>query len=416
MADKTPISALFKLTPQEAVDYLQGRDQIEQTFSWQDMWQDEHAHRFTVSRLANLDLLQSIQDGITKNVNGDLSRRDWMKNSQAMLEQAGWWGKNEVLDPDTGEMVTTTFDPARLKLIFDTNTRMAYSAGLWQRIERNKKTHPYIRYITQRDERVRELHKGWHNLTLPVNHPFWQTHFPPNGWRCRCRAVSISQAEYDKGLSPLGEALNKVAPKIEYRDWVNKRTGAIERVPVGIDPGFGYNPGMARAANLEQVETQKLAAAAPALSAQYRATGALAAQAETFVARALASRAEKQVALALAAVPDAFSALADKIDGVKTAGKQMALDHDSVLHIIDEHGSDLEIARGQIPIDAADFLLVADALQSPDSVTLGEPHKSKNGAYRLEAIMLAGGWRYLVVFEVRRLYIVPFTMWKWVKK
>lgn len=260
MADKTPIAALFRLTPQEAVDYLAGRGQLAQTFSWQDMWQEEHATQFTVSRLANLDLLQSIQDGITKSVNGDLSRRDWMKDTQALLEQAGWWGKKEVLDTATGETVITTFDPARLKLIFDTNTRMAYSAGLWQRIERNKKTHPYIRYITKRDEKVRLSHRAWDNLTLPVDHPFWQTHFPPNGWRCRCRAMSISQAEYDKGLSPLGETLNKTAPKIETRDWINKRTGAVERVPVGIDPGFGYNPGMAaaRAENLASVARGKL--------------------------------------------------------------------------------------------------------------------------------------------------------------
>jgi len=267
MADKTPIAALFKLTPQEAVDYLQGRGQLAQTFSWQDMWQEEHAHQFTVSRLANLDLLQSIQDGITRSVNGDLSRRDWTKSAQALLEKAGWWGRKEVLDPATGEMVTTTFDPARLKLIFDTNTRIAYSAGLWQRTERNKKTHPYIRYITKRDERVRLSHRAWDNVTLPVDHPFWQTHFPPNGWRCRCRATTISQAEYDKGLSPLGETLNKTAPDVQYRDWINKRSGVVERVPVGIDPGFGYNPGMARNANLLEVASGKLDATHPPLAA-----------------------------------------------------------------------------------------------------------------------------------------------------
>ncbi len=223
---------------------------------------------FTVSRLANLDILEAMRDGITKNVNGDLSRRDWSKNAEQLLRDAGWWGKKEVLDPASGEMVTTTFDPARLKLIFDTNTRMAYSAGLWGRIERNKKTHPHIRYITKRDEKVRLSHRAWDNLTLPVDHPFWKTHFPPNGWRCRCRAMSISQAEYDKGLSPNGETLNKTAPEIVYRDWINKRTGAVERVPAGIDPGFAYNPGIARNSNLANVALAKMQTATPLLAAQ----------------------------------------------------------------------------------------------------------------------------------------------------
>lgn len=257
MAD-SPLIALVKLTPKEAVAYLKQRDQLTKSFNWQDVWQEEHAHQFTVSRLANLDILEAMRDGILSSVKGDSSRQYWTKNAKELLIQAGWWGKKSLSDPTTGEIVTTTFDPARLKLIFDTNTRMAYSAGLWQRIERNKQTHPYIRYITRRDERVREQHRSWDNLTLPIDHSFWKTHFPPNGWRCRCRAMSISQDSYDAGMSPNGERLNKAAPDVQYKDWTNKRTGVIERVPVGIDPGFGYNPGMARSDSLSRVAVDKL--------------------------------------------------------------------------------------------------------------------------------------------------------------
>lgn len=259
MAD-SPLVALVKLTPKEAVAYLEKRNKLTKSFNWQDVWQEEHAHQFTVSRLANLDILESMRDGILSSVKGDSSRQDWTKNAKELLIQAGWWGKKSISDPATGDIVTTTFDPPRVKLIFDTNTRMAYATGQWQRIERNKVTHPYIRYITRRDERVRELHRSWDNRTLPIDDPFWRTHFPPNGWRCRCRVVSISQADYDTGLSPNGETLNKTEPTIEYRNWVNKRTGAVERVPVGIDPGFAYNPGMseARAENLAKVSLGKL--------------------------------------------------------------------------------------------------------------------------------------------------------------
>lgn len=271
MAD-SPLIALVKLTPKEAVAYLQKRNQLTQSFNWQDVWQEEHAHQFTVSRLANLDILESMRDGILSSVKGDSSRQDWTKNAKELLIQAGWWGKKSLSDPATGEIVTTTFDPPRLKLIFDTNTRMAYAAGLWQRIDRNKNTHPYIRYITRRDERVRLSHKSWDNVTLPVDDPFWKTHYPPNGWRCRCRAMSISQADYDAGMSPNGERLNKTAPDVQYKDWTNKRTSVVERVPVGIDPGFGYNPGMARADSLVMIETQKLATAAPAVATQYSST------------------------------------------------------------------------------------------------------------------------------------------------
>lgn len=268
-----PLAAALNLTPQEAVDYFRARGQLAQSFNWQDVYQEEHAQQFTVSRLANLDLLQSVYDGLLKSVQGDLSRRDWTRNAELLLREAGWWGKKEVLDPATGEMVTTTFDPPRLKLIFDVNTRVAHAAGQWQRIERNKQALPYIRYITRRDERVRASHRAWDNVTLPVDDPFWKTHFPPNGWRCRCRAMSITQAEYDAGLSPNGERLIKTAPDVQAVDWVNKRTGVIEKVPVGIDPGFAYNPGMAgaRQAKMAEVEAQKLSAVNPVLREAYNA-------------------------------------------------------------------------------------------------------------------------------------------------
>jgi hypothetical protein len=44
------------------------------------------------------------------------------------LSQAGWWGEKEMLDPATGEKVKTAFTPARLHLIYDTNTRQAAAA------------------------------------------------------------------------------------------------------------------------------------------------------------------------------------------------------------------------------------------------------------------------------------------------
>ena len=99
---------LQSLTPQEAVDYLQRRDRLTQTFSWQDLQHDEHALQFTVSRLARLDLLKAIQDGITKSVQGDLTRRDWMSDTKALLQKEGWWGQKDVLDPVSGDVVSRT--------------------------------------------------------------------------------------------------------------------------------------------------------------------------------------------------------------------------------------------------------------------------------------------------------------------
>ena len=266
MSAASEFAKLYRLAPQQAIDYLQGRDKTTITYDWRDLLADEHAKQFTVSRLARADLLKSLQDGIGASVDGDLSRRDWNKSATQLLAKAGWWGEVDVLDPATGAAVTTTFDKARLKLIFDTNTRVAYSAGQWERAQDAKATHPYLRYITRGDERVRASHAQWNGVTLPVDDPFWNTHWPPNGWRCRCRVQSMTRREYDRARAD--GSITTEAPPIRTRDWTNPRTGEVLQVPVGIDPGWAYNPGQAgaRVAELKRMAEQKLAGLPPRLA------------------------------------------------------------------------------------------------------------------------------------------------------
>ena len=191
-----------------------------------------------------------------------------------------------MTDPLDGDIKLTKFDPARLRLIYDTNTRQAYATGLWERVERSKRTHPYVRYITKQDERVRASHRDWDNLTLPVGDAFWKTHWPPNGWRCRCRVMSMSQRDYDKGYTldrpgaeyeqdapTVQKPLKKQAPEVTTREYVNPRTGEVTQIPVGIDPGFAYNPGVARQQALQEVLAGKLRGADQALAEAARRAG-----------------------------------------------------------------------------------------------------------------------------------------------
>jgi SPP1 gp7 family putative phage head morphogenesis protein len=48
-----------------------------------------------------------------------------------------------------------------------------------------------FRYVTMRDDRVRPEHAALNGTTLPQGHPFWTTHWPPNGWNCRCQVVTL---------------------------------------------------------------------------------------------------------------------------------------------------------------------------------------------------------------------------------
>ena len=289
MSAASDFARLQRLPPAEAMAFMDGRQLTADTYHWHDLWRDEHQRAFTVSRLARGDLLEALQASLAKSVAGDLSRRDWIKRTEQLLKNAGWWGTTEVTDPRTGEMLKTRFNHARLQLIFDTNVRQAAAAGQWQRMLRNQRTHPFARYVAMDDDRTRPQHRSWHNVTLPLDDPWWSTHRPPNGYRCRCRMIGVTQREYDQGevldrpgaetdrKAPIVRApMAKTAPPEALRDWRNPATGAIEKIPDGIDPGFDYNPGTTgRSQAFEAMVQAKLARMLPAVAEAASTAGVL---------------------------------------------------------------------------------------------------------------------------------------------
>jgi SPP1 gp7 family putative phage head morphogenesis protein len=266
MTPAQAFAALRRLTPEGALAWLRERGQITQTWSWADLSAQEQALQFTVSRLASVDLLAELRQMIIDSVEGDLSRTDFVRDARAALARKGWWGTSEVEDPVTGETVTTTFNPTRLKLIYDTNVRQAAVAGQWDRAQSTKRLFPYLRYVTMADEKVRESHARWHNLVLPVDDPFWNAHMPQNAYRCRCYVRQVSQREYDRGTTPTGQRMDKTAPPEGLQTWTNPRTGEELQVPEGVHPAFVGNPGRDRARALQRASAEKLQTLPPDLA------------------------------------------------------------------------------------------------------------------------------------------------------
>lgn len=88
-----------------------------------------------------------------------------------------------------------------------------------------------LQYRTANDGKVRPGHKVLHNVTLPVNDPFWDEFFPPNGWRCRCTVVQVRKGKYPVSDSNTAIQQGREATSRTGRDSVNK------------DAIFRFNPG-----------------------------------------------------------------------------------------------------------------------------------------------------------------------------
>ena len=85
----------------------------------------------------------------------------------------------------------TTYNVQYLRAEFTHAVASARMAGAWQRHIANADTLPYLQYQTVGDDRVRQQHRSLHLITRPINDNFWDTHYPPNGWNCRCDTIAL---------------------------------------------------------------------------------------------------------------------------------------------------------------------------------------------------------------------------------
>ena len=239
--------------PRAVTDYLKNKG-LKPSFSWLDVWAEEHAFAFTVAKATQINVLTDIREELQRALDNGLPFSEFQKQLKPRLKARGWWGDQDVVDPKTGKKVKARLgSPRRLQTIYSANVRTARSAAQWERIQDNKDIQPYIIYKLGPSENHRPLHKDKENIILPADNPFWQAWFAPNGWGCKCHHRSLTGYEAKK-LGYTGQP----APKIRTQKFKNKRTGKVTEIPEGIDPGWHTNPGFTRRKNTSAFLSESL--------------------------------------------------------------------------------------------------------------------------------------------------------------
>ena len=213
---------------EEAIAFFRNKARIP-TRHWTDLWQEEHARGFMVAGAARDALLADFQSAILKALKEGETLEQFRARFDEIVARYGW-----SYHGSRGW---------RSALIYHTNLRMARAAGNWAKIQRMKERRPYLKYVAIKDERTRHAHRNWDGTVLPVEHDWWKTHFPPNGWNCRCRVVQLSARD----LKRYGLSVTDAAPNQPEMRRVRMGDGSYKRVevPEGIDTGFAYNVGEA---------------------------------------------------------------------------------------------------------------------------------------------------------------------------
>lgn len=84
------------------------------------------------------------------------------------------------------DVVHKNYNKNYLQAEHQTSKRSAQSARQWQGFEETADLFPNLKYMTVADDKVRQDHDKLHGIIKPVNDPFWDSYYPPNGFRCRC--------------------------------------------------------------------------------------------------------------------------------------------------------------------------------------------------------------------------------------
>ena len=194
---------------------------------WDDIMRSAHDRAFIVAGAMKADLLSDLNSSVAKAIAQGTGYGQFHKDFMATVKKHGWTGW-------TGEG-SKAGEAWRSRVIYQTNMATSYAAGRYRQLTDPDfvALRPYWRYKhADWVANPRLQHVAWNNLTLPHDHPFWKTHFPPNGWSCHCRVTPVDAREYAKS-----QAAGETEPAAGWDARDDK--GNL----LGVAKGFDYAPG-----------------------------------------------------------------------------------------------------------------------------------------------------------------------------
>lgn len=225
-----PFSLAFDLPFDEAIAAAKAREVVLPDVYYNVLPMERRRHAYTVSGLTALDQVQAVKDQLTQHLEEGGTLASFQK-----------WAASQSFD----------LPRHRLETIFRNGVQAAYNAGHWRRFEEDAEDRPYLMYDAINDSRTRPAHRAMDGIIRPVGDPFWQTHAPPNGHRCRCKLISLTEAQaMDRSRD--GRGLSQpVTPEMR-----------------ADDAGWGRKP-TEWSETLKNLEEQKLERVAPQIGSGY---------------------------------------------------------------------------------------------------------------------------------------------------
>ena len=220
----------FRLPFAEQIEFFKNKLNLP-TDNYLDLEGAEHDYAFVVAGANRNDILADFRAAVDKAIIDGTTLDAFRKDFDNIVANYGW-------DYNGGRRW-------RSRIIYDTNLYSSYNAGRYEQHQSMADYRPYLQYVHRDGQKnPRPLHQGWDDLVLPIDDPFWQSHYPINAYGCHCGVISHSETSLKREGLSVG-----TSPKINYITKVlGKRVGNQKTVtlPEGIDYGFDRIPGTNR--------------------------------------------------------------------------------------------------------------------------------------------------------------------------
>ncbi|WP_445157398.1 phage head morphogenesis protein [Halomonas sp. E14] len=210
---------------------------------WTDVWKDAHDSAFMAAGAAKADLLNDLRGAVDEAISQGTTLAQFRERFDETVERTGWEYRGGR--------------GWRTRVIYETNLRSAYAAGRHAQLTDPDllRVRPYWRYLHGGSRDPRPEHLKWDGLVLPADDPWWEEHYPPNGWGCSCKVVAVGPDD----LARLGKEAPDEAPPVKRAPWQDTTGARQEDVPEGVDPGWNYAPGRGVAARTRETVERKRA-------------------------------------------------------------------------------------------------------------------------------------------------------------
>lgn len=206
----------FDVPPEKAIEFFKGKKIV----SPDEFYKLDAAARsgaFAIANVYQTDVLEAFRDEITAA----------LENGRGPASVAA--RLRSILDGQTG--IRKELTDFHLETVARTMMGISYAVGQRQAMEDVADLLPIWRYSAVGDDRTRPSHMALDGLEYPANHPFWQLHYPPWEFNCRCDVIPLPAASSSR--------IRRDAPRatLDFDDDGLPIRAAVDGTVTSISPG-----------------------------------------------------------------------------------------------------------------------------------------------------------------------------------